>query len=803
MKNNFISFFIIFSFFLVNINNSFSEEFNFEAAEIEILDEGQKLKAIDGVKIISNNGVEIIADEFTYDKKTLILTATGNIKILDTINKIKTEADKIFYFKNKEIISTDGKAIIYVDNDYIINSKNIEINRNTKEVTSSEITKVKDVLNNLLFLDSFNYSLIDKIIRAKNIKFLNTQKDNIFLNDGMINLNTDEIIGKDPKVYFNNATFGNSKNQPRLKGNTFYSNKNTSEIKKGNFTTCKKRDKCPPWVMSAEKITHDKRKKRIYYKNAWLKVYDMPLLYFPKFFHPDPTVKRQSGFLIPKFTDSNTLGASLDLPYYKVISDNKDLTFTPRLYSNQDFILQTEYREVNENSSHITDLSWNKGQKLSSTDKDNTRAHFFSNSNFNLGLSGFDESKIEINLQRTTNDQYLKVYKLKSPLMDSTSSMSSFLNFEANKSDLSLTTSVEVYEDLTKSQSDRYEYVFPNFNIVKEINLKDSYNGNLSLESTGFQKLHDTNVYNASLINELLFKSDPIFSINGLKSNYIVSLKNVNLDSENSTINKNKQETELLASTVFETSYPLKKEGYTYNDFLTPKVSLMFSPNKTKNMLDEDRRIDINNIFSFDRIGRDDAVEGGQSLTIGTEYKKTNKTNNRDLFSLNLGTVFRDEHNHDLPKKSTIGNKASDIVGNLTFDPNNNFNVNYNFSFDNNLGTSNYNEVKTTLSVNNFVTTFEYLEENNIIGSESYLGNETSLNFSDNKSLSFSTRKNRKTDLTEFYNLIYEYKNDCLIAAIEYNKEYYTDTDLQPEEQLFFSLTIVPLGKTNSPNINK
>ena len=50
-------------------------------------------------------------------------------------------------------------------------------------------------------------------------------------------------------------------------------------------------------------------------------------------------------------------------------------------------------------------------------------------------------------------------------------------------------------------------------------------------------------------------------------------------------------------------------------------------------------------------------------------------------------------------------------------------------------------------------------------------------------------RRNRKTNLTEFYNLIYEYKNDCLAAAIEYNKNYYQDRDLTPTEEIF-SITI-------------
>ena len=70
-------------------------------------------------------------------------------------------------------------------------------------------------------------------------------------------------------------------------------------------------------------------------------------------------------------------------------------------------------------------------------------------------------------------------------------------------------------------------------------------------------------------------------------------------------------------------------------------------------------------------------------------------------------------------------------------------------------------------------------------------------------SLSFSTWKNKVTDLTEFYNLIYQYKNDCLTAAIEYNKDYYSDRALKADESIFFKLTIIPFGETKSPNLKK
>ena len=62
------------------------------------------------------------------------------------------------------------------------------------------------------------------------------------------------------------------------------------------------------------------------YKNAILQIYDIPILYFPKFFHPDATVKRRSGFLQPQFNNHRILGSSIYIPYFKEIDDDKDYT---------------------------------------------------------------------------------------------------------------------------------------------------------------------------------------------------------------------------------------------------------------------------------------------------------------------------------------------------------------------------------------------------------------------------------------------------------------------------------------------
>ena len=110
--------------------------------------------------------------------------------------------------------------------------------------------------------------------------------------------------------------------------------------------------------------------------------------------------------------------------------------------------------------------------------------------------------------------------------------------------------------------------------------------------------------------------------------------------------------------------------------------------------------------------------------------------------------------------------------------------------------------IETGLSVNNFVTKFNYLESSNLISQKSYISNETTFKLNKNSSLGFSTNKNLDQNLTEYYDVIYEYKNDCLIAALEYKKSFYKDADFEPSENIFFSIKLIPFGGTNSQNIN-
>jgi len=256
----------------------------------------------------------------------------------------------------------------------------------------------------------------------------------------------------------------------------------------------------------------------------------------------------------------------------------------------------------------------------------------------------------------------------------------------------------------------------------------------------------------------------------------------------------------LLSQFMYNLSYPLSKQSELFDSFITPNLSYRFSPNKTKNMSDNDRRLDISNINSFNRIYGNDAVEGGHSITASLGYKKNDKFGDEKI-SFEIAQVISDTSNEDLPIKSSLNKKYSDLIGNLNLKVSDILSLNYDFMLDDGLSSSNYNSLKTTLSVNNLITTFEYLEESDIMGSNHFVGNNTTLKLNNTNSLTFKTRSNREIDLTEFYNLMYQYENDCLRAALEYNKTFYADSDIKPEEELLFSLTIMPFSKISSTNL--
>jgi len=164
-----------------------------------------------------------------------------------------------------------------------------------------------------------------------------------------------------------------------------------------------------------------------------------------------------------------------------------------------------------------------------------------------------------------------------------------------------------------------------------------------------------------------------------------------------------------------------------------------------------------------------------------------------------LGQVFSPEENKDMPSKSSLDQKMSDVVGEINYNFSKIGSIDYKFSLDHNFHDLNYNEISTSLNFSKVGFNLGYLEEQNHIGNEHYVNAGISLNFNNNNKLSFETKKNFKTDSTEYYDINYQYMNDCLTAGLVFRREYYEDSDIETNDSLMFVMTFVPFGGIKAP----
>lgn len=108
---------------------------------------------------------------------------------------------------------------------------------------------------------------------------------------------------------------------------------------------CKDDPQRPPqWQVKAARILHDEQSKTIYFEDARFELFGFPIAYFPYFWMPDPSVKRQSGFLRPGILSGSHIGMGLQAPYFWNLAPNYDFTFSPTYLTRQGFLAVGEWR---------------------------------------------------------------------------------------------------------------------------------------------------------------------------------------------------------------------------------------------------------------------------------------------------------------------------------------------------------------------------------------------------------------------------------------------------------------------------
>jgi LPS-assembly protein len=206
----------------------------------------------------------------------------------------------------------------------------------------------------------------------------------------------------------------------RLAGNTARRvNGNRVEIRRGVYTSCEpcaKDPNAPPlWQIKGEEIISDKELEIVEYRDAVMEIDGWPVFYTPYFSHPDPSVKRRSGFLAPSFGNSPSNGLHVKIPYYWDIDADKDATFEPIFSSLGGQTLGGEYRERFSNGELVTNGAITFGSQSSSlidtTPVSGPRGYLFAHGALDLT----EDWRTGLDVQRASDQTYLLRYQISSP----------------------------------------------------------------------------------------------------------------------------------------------------------------------------------------------------------------------------------------------------------------------------------------------------------------------------------------------------------------------------------------------------
>jgi len=799
-KNKKIIFIYFLIFFLFNLNLA-AEEFGIVAKEIIIDKENKVLIGKGSVKAEDSEGKIINADKVTYEKSREFILAEGNVEIVDTEGNI-LKTDKATYDKINEIITTEENTKLLLKEGYNLSTKNILYNTAEKILSSNSDSIFTDNEGNIVTTNMFQYSIENNLFSSVGeIKIVDINKNIYFFKELHVDTKKKEMIGSDVSVVLDQKNFGVSEeNDPRFVANDIFMSKDKSTLSKGIFTVCQERNgRCPPWSLQAKKIGHDKIKKTVYYEHAILKVYDIPIFYFPRFFHPDPTVKRKSGFLAPFFSDTTNSGTGFGLPYFWAISHDKDLTFTPKIYAKENILFLNEFRQAFKNGFLTLDTSYNQGYKETSSKKtDGSRNHVFAESYFNFSEGEDYQSNLSLKIQRTSNDTFFRVHDINTKLVDSeNTNLENKISYNFSKENMYLNISGTAYENLRKKTNARYEYILPNVLFGKSF-FSEKF-GTINFKSDALHKNYEVNKHITSLTNDIVWNPVSYIAKKGFVNSLEGIIKNTNYEAKNTSDYKTSGVVNEVSSVLsFKSSLPMKKEGMGFSNIFSPNFMIRYAPGHMRDLRGDDLNLKYANLYSTNKTS---VIEDGLSAILGFEFKTNEKIddNEREKLSVSIGQVFSPKMNEDMPRTSSLDQKMSDLVGEIDYNFSEIGEIKYKFSLDHNYNDLNYNEVSTSLNFGKVAFNLDYLEEQNHVGSENYVNTGVTLNLNESNKLKFATKKNFKTDSTELYDLSYQYMNDCLTAGLVYRREFYEDSDIEAKDTLMFTITFVPFTGARTP----
>ena len=296
-----------------------------------------------------------------------------------------------------------------------------------------------------------------------------------------------------------------------------------------------------------------------------------------------------------------------------------------------------------------------------------------------------------------SNDTFFRIHDINTALVNSeNTSLENEIRYTFAKDNMSLSIATNVYENLREKTNSRYEYVLPNILYGKSF-FSEKF-GSIDIESNAFYSNYSTNKHKTFFTNDVVWSPYENITKGGFMNSFKAMIRNTNYETKNTKKYKDENTVnELQGVLSHKTSLPMKKDGSKYSKLFSPNFMLRYSPGHMRNIKSDEIMLNYSNIYALNKTSE---VENGLSAILGIDYTINEKKGNAETekLSLSLGQVFSNEENLDMPSRSSLDQKSSDVVGKINYNFSEIGKIDYQFALDHNLNDFNYNDVSTILN---------------------------------------------------------------------------------------------------------
>lgn len=514
----------------------------------------------------------------------------------------------------------------------------------------------------------------------------------------------------------------------RLKDNSVFAangakkvDESRTELYKAAFTPCR----CetgdghympPTWSLRAKKAVIDQAEQKVRYEDAYLRVFDVPVIYTPYFSHPTPDAPNQSGLLMPEFMQSRNLGGVYKQPVYYAIAPDKDLTITPIFTTQEGLVMAGNYRQQFDSGSLRFNASATRAEQRDDLGNHiaghefrghiDTRGAFRVSDNYNWG---FD-------VRRATDETYLRLYNFGNDSFLNSRIYAEGFNFVGNTDRNYASIEALSFQGLTgQDASAVIPIVAPLMNFNWQSRPLDDLNSRVSFDGGTAVVFRDRGAQSRRVSGTLRYTL-PYVTGNGHVFELQTQLRTdfYHVDSVQLPGGQDFQGTtgRVLPQASLQWRFPLVNRFDQGSVLIEPIVNAILAPGGG-NPLDipnEDSLLpDFNdaNLFSNNRYAGFDRIENGPRVTYGVRGEA--QLGEGPTLDAMFGQEYRVISDSNFPISKNRGSDLSDYVGRIGLSQGT-LSASYRFKLDQEQLNTRRNEVEITYNEEPFGLAASYLQ---------------------------------------------------------------------------------------------